>query len=130
MQPCFSIFYVERATLQSRPFAWIKAYAQQRLGRGLVLHLTLIAGMVAMALSGSTLAVLYVLIGLKTLWELATSDVRESSADERRAARLDAQGGRAVVAGQGGATALAEQWNASCATARRHAIEDERSMPR
>ncbi len=96
----------------------------------MVLHLTLIAGMVAMALSGSTLAVLYVLIGLKTLWELATSDVREAAPTNAAPPAWMLKAGERLLKGKGGATALAEQWSASCATARRHAIEDERPMPR
>ena len=68
-------FCIDLAGLRSRSFAWIKGYTQQRMGRVLILHLAILFGMFAMAATGSPFSVLYVLIGLKTLWDLATSRV-------------------------------------------------------
>ncbi len=44
----------------------LRDYVQSRMGRVIVLHLAIIFGMMAMALSNSPLGVLYVLIALKT----------------------------------------------------------------
>ena len=61
---------VDIATMRSRPFAWIRDYAQRRMSRILVLHLAIIFGMFAMAMTNSPFGILYVLIALKTLFDL------------------------------------------------------------
>ena len=67
-------FLSDAATMRSRNFAWIKAYVGQRTGRVLVMHFVIILGMGAMMLTESPFAMLYALIGLKTLWDLFASN--------------------------------------------------------
>ena len=67
-------FLIDAASMRTRSFAWIKAYVGQRMGRVIIMHLTIIFGMGAMMMTESPFAVLYVLIGLKTLWDLAASN--------------------------------------------------------
>ncbi len=54
-------------TLGDRPFAWVKARAEQVLGRVLVLHLVLIFGTFAMMRFQTPTAMLAVLVGLKAV---------------------------------------------------------------
>ena len=58
-------------------FARIRAYAQARLGRVLILHLTIIFGMFAIAFTESPYGFLYVLVGLKTLADVGGALARE-----------------------------------------------------
>jgi len=64
---------VDAASMRQRSFAWIRAYVDKRMGRVLIMHFVIIFGMGAMMLTESPAALLYVLIGLKTLWDLAGS---------------------------------------------------------
>jgi Family of unknown function (DUF6498) len=117
-------------TMRSRSFAWIKAYVGQRMGRVLILHLAIIFGMWGMALSESPFAVLYVLIGLKTLWDLAASNA-SAKAD---ALPADAPGwalklADAVAKDKGGAKEMQADWKRSREQLQRAAIEDEQVMP-
>lgn len=67
-------FLADAASIRQRSFAWIKAYVGQRMGRILIMHLAIIFGMWGMMATESPFAVLYVLIALKTLWDLASSN--------------------------------------------------------
>ena len=64
---------IDIATMRNKSFAWIKAYADRRQGRVFVLHLAIIFGMLAMAMTNSPFGILYVLIGLKTLVDLGSA---------------------------------------------------------
>lgn len=64
-------FLVDLLSMRRRTFEWIRDYAAQRLGRVLILHLGIIFGMWAMAKTDSPIGVLYAIIGLKTLWDIA-----------------------------------------------------------
>jgi len=124
-------FVVDRATLAQRTFAWIKGYTQQRMGRVLILHLAIIGGMFAMAATQSPFGVLYALIGLKTLWDLAMSRAGDSAAatPEKPPAWLLNVGDR-MGKDKGGAAALQQEWTRERAAARQRGIEDEQPMPR
>jgi len=121
-------FLVDAALMRSRSFAWIKTYTQQRMGRVLILHLGIIFGMWGMAASDSPIAVLYVLIGLKTLWDLALTRVVAAAVPQQPPRWLLKLGDR-IGKDKGGAAALAGQWSSGLETARRQAIEDEQVMP-
>ena len=122
-------FVADLPGLRARTFAWIKDVVQQRMGRVLILHLTIILGMAAMAATDSPLGLLYVLIGLKALWDLALTRVVAAPVPAQPPRWLLKLGDR-IGKGKGGATALAGQWSASLEAARRQAIEDEQAMPR
>jgi hypothetical protein len=123
-------FLVDALTMRSRSFAWIKAYVGQRMGRVLVLHLAIIFGMGAMAMTESPLAVLYVLIGLKTLWDLAASNAGAKAAalpPEPPAWALKLAD--KVAKDKGGAREMRADWTRSAEQMRRAAIEDEEVLP-
>ena len=121
-------FVADLPGLRSRSFAWIKGVVQQRMGRVLILHLAIIFGMAAMAATDSPLGLLYVLIGLKTLWDLALTRVVAAAVPEQPPRWLLKLGDR-IGKDKGGAAALAGQWSSGLETARRQAIEDEQVMP-
>jgi hypothetical protein len=121
---------VDIATMRSRPFAWIREYAQRRMSRILVLHLAIIFGMLAMAMTDSPFGILYVLIGLKTLVDLG------GVAGQGKAADPDApppawalKFADKVGKDKGGAAGLVEHWNEQTAREKRNAIDDEKVMP-
>lgn len=117
-------FAVDVPQIRSRSFAWIKAYARQRMRRVVILHLTIILGVWGMAASQSPIAIVYALIGLKTLWDVLSGSAAESgrvaeppSGPGTVAARLrTAQGNEAA-------------WQRERELAPRCAIEDEKVKP-
>lgn len=111
-------FVVDVFQLHSRTFAWIKAYAQQRMGRVVVVHLTIIFGVIGMAASQSPLAIVYVLIALKTFWDIAARNAENPPAWLLKLAEKirKAQGNDAA-------------WQRECESAQRYAVEDERVSP-
>ena len=115
--------------IRSRSFAWMKDYVQRRMSRVLILHMTIIFGMLAMSLTSSPLGILYVLIGLKTLVELA------GTAPQSQAADPDKPPGWALkIVGRfdkdkNGPSAFAKKWKQDMETGRRNAVEDEEAMP-
>lgn len=123
-------FLVDALQMRSRSFAWIKTYVQQRMGRVLILHLGIIFGMWGLAASDSPIAVLYVLIGLKTLWDLASSNASAKASTlppepPAWALKLADKVGRS----KGGAAEMRADWTRSAEQSRRAAIEDEKVMP-
>jgi hypothetical protein len=123
-------FLVDALQMRSRSFAWIKAYTEKRMGRVLILHLAIIFGMGAMAMTESPFAVLYVLIGLKTLWDLAAAGAGAKAATlppEPPAWAL--KFADKVARDKGGAAEMQADWKRSIEQARRAAIEDEEVMP-
>ena len=123
-------FLIDALQMRSRSFAWIKAYTEKRMGRVLILHLAIIFGMGAMAMTESPFAVLYVLIGLKTLWDLAVTNAGAKAATlppEPPAWAL--KFADTVAKGKGGAAEMQADWKRSIEQARRAAIEDEEVMP-
>jgi hypothetical protein len=63
-------FLLDAAWLRTRSFGWIRAYTERRGGGVLVMFLLILFGMLALDLTKSPLAVVYVMIVLKTLWNL------------------------------------------------------------
>jgi hypothetical protein len=118
-------FVTDLPGLGSRSFAWIKTYAQQRMGRVLVLHLAIIFGMVAMAVTESPLGLLYVLIGLKTLWDLAAASAVAAPVADTPPGWLVKLGDRVGKKGAGRAE-MAAQWTSNLEASRKQAIEDEK----
>lgn len=117
---------LDAATLRSRSFAWIKKYAQQRMGRVLVLHLGIIFGMWAMTVMDSPLGALYVLIVLKTLWDLAASSSAQSDALPAQPPRWTQLLADRFDQERGGAKRLIEDWQRSIAEQKRAALDDEK----
>jgi len=100
---------------------------QQRMGRVLVLHLAIIFGMMAMGATNSALGLLFVLIGLKTLWELATTRAPAPMPDQPPAWALRL--GERFGKDKGGAEGFAREWKRDAEASRRRAAEDEQTMP-
>jgi len=123
-------FLLDASTMRSRSFAWIRSYVDKRMGRVLVMHMTIIFGMWAMMATESPFAVLYVLIALKTLWDMAASNASAT------AAALPAEPpawvsklGDGVGKDQGGAAKMRADWKRNVENLQRAAIEDEEVMP-
>lgn len=123
---------VDLTRIRGASFAALRDYAQARMGRVIVLHLAIIFGMFAMAMSHSPMGILYVLIGIKTCADLlgvatrgapkiADSDTPPPAWAMRMANKLGKD--------KGGAAGLQKQWQAERDQARKNAIEDEQTMP-
>jgi len=112
-------------SLPTRSFAWLRAYVQQRLGRVLVLHLTIIFGMLAMALTESPFGLLYVLVGLKTLVDVAGAMARDQPLLERPPAWATRLAGRIGKPAGAVGSDFAAQWRRQVEDARRTADEDD-----
>lgn len=117
-------FLADLPGMKARSFAWLKSQVQQRMGRVLVLHLAIIFGMAAMAATDSPLGLLYVLIGLKTLWDLALTRVVATPVPNQPPAWLLKFGDR-IGKDKGGRAGMAEEWKKNLEASRRQAIEDE-----
>lgn len=124
-------FVVDLLTMRSRSFAWIKAHVGQRMGRVLILHLGIIFGMWAMAATDSPIGVLYVIVGLKTLWDLAMSGASERSArlpDKPPAWAL--KFADRIAKDKGGSKEMLADWQRSAEREAAAAVADEKVMPR
>ena len=123
-------FAFDAFTIRRRSFAWLKAYVGQRMGRVLVMHFVIIIGMFAMMATDSPFAVLYVLIGIKTLWDLAAGGKAEAAqalpAEPPRWAESLAD---SVAKKGGGAGAMRAEWERARAAQIAAAREDEEVMP-
>jgi hypothetical protein len=95
-----------------------------------VLHLAIIFGMLAMAVSGSPFGVLYVLIGLKTLVELGGAFARPAgaAADAVPPAWMLKAADR-LAKDKGGAAGLIKEMQHDREAAKEGANEDEEPMP-
>jgi hypothetical protein len=114
--------------IRVRSYAWMRDYVQGRMGRVIVLHLTIIFGMLGMAMTQSPMSILYVLIGLKTLTELGAAAGRNTAAPPSPPAWTMKLADK-VGKDKGGAAAFEKKWKADQEKARRDAIEDEEVMP-
>lgn len=124
-------FLADVGTMRSRSFAWMRDYMQRRMGRVIVLHLAIIFGMLAMAMTNSPLGILYVLLGLKALAEVGSvfgQAVAQDAASEKPPAWslkvIDK-----LAKDKGGSAAFLKDWEREQETNRRNAIEDEEVMP-
>jgi len=125
-------FLADLPGMRQRPFAWIRLVVQQRMGRVLVLHLAIIFGMMGMAWSGSPMAVLYVLIGLKTLADLlgvATRGAPKIEDSDTPPPVWTMKMADKLGKDKGGATGFLKKWEAERDQVRKNAIEDEKPMP-
>jgi hypothetical protein len=118
-----------RIRLQS--YAWMRDYVQGRMGRIFVLHLTIIFGMLAMAMTDSPMAILYVLIGLKTLSDLGgvVGRTRQPAAAGAPPPAWTLKLADRMGKDKGGAEAFKKKWQHDLEEARRNAVEDEETMP-
>jgi hypothetical protein len=64
---------IDLAGIRTWSYERIKSYAQSRLGGVIVLHLTIILGMFALMAIHAPTTIVFVLIVIKTLWELANA---------------------------------------------------------
>jgi hypothetical protein len=64
-------FFVDLVWLRTRPFAWIERLGQVSLSRVIVIHLTIIGGMVAVMFTGANRNFFGVFIFLKTMLNLS-----------------------------------------------------------
>lgn len=118
------------ATIRSKSFAWIRTYADKRTGRVFVLHLAIIFGMLAMAMTNSPFGILYVLIGLKTLVDLGSvmgDGMKEPDPDTpppQWALKFADKLGK----DKGGAALMQKQWKEEAERTRREAVENEEVM--
>jgi len=121
----------DAGTLGRRSFAWLKVHVDRRSARVLILHIALIFGMFAIVTTDSPLALLGVLIGLKTLVDLSASwyGEREYMDDlppepPRWASRLVAAGGERTR------DKFLETWQRDYARQQETARRNEQVMPR
>jgi len=120
------------ADLPSLPtwsFARLRAYAQARLGRVLILHLTIIFGMFAVMLTESPYGLLFVLIGLKTLADVGGALARDEPLPDRPpgwASKIASRVGKAP-AGQAKAE-FETEWRREIESSKRQAQEDEQPV--
>lgn len=123
---------VDLTRIRGASFAALRDYAQGRMSRIVVLHLAIIFGMLAMAMSNSPMGVLYVLIALKTGSDLigiavrgapkiADGDTPPPAWTMKMADKLGKD--------KGGAAGFLKQWQAERDKARKDAAEDEEPMP-
>ena len=112
-------------TLPTWSFARIRAYAQARLGRVLILHLTIIFGMFAIAFTESPFGFLYVLVGLKTLTDVGGALARDEPLPDKPpawASRIASSVGKAPGKAKGD---FETEWRREIETSKRQAEEDE-----
>ena len=123
---------VDLTRIRGASFAALRDYAQGRMSRIVVLHLAIIFGMLAMAMSNSPMGVLYVLIALKTGSDLigiaargapkiADGDTPPPAWTMKMADKLGKD--------KGGAAGFLKQWQTEREKARKDAAEDEEPMP-
>ena len=123
-------FLVDALQMRSRSFAWIRAYQGQRLGRVVILHLTIIFGLGAVMLTESPLAVLYVLIGLKVLLDLATvRNVNDTQALPEEPPAWTKSMADKMLKNKGGAKDWEVKWKQDRERMLHQATEDEAVMP-
>lgn len=120
---------VDLPRLRHGTFAWLKQSVERRMGRVLILHLAIIFGMWVMFATESPFSVVYMLIALKTLADLAgafSSNTDLPNQPPKWALNpADKTGG-----GKGGrAVAMSKQRQDKIAADQRQAIEDEQVMP-
>jgi len=119
---------VDLPSLPTWSFARIRAYAQARLGRVLILHLTIIFGMWAVMLTESPFGLLFILIALKTLVDVGGALGRDEPPPDKPpawASRIAARVGKAP--GQAKAD-FETEWQREIESSKRQAQEDERPM--
>jgi hypothetical protein len=119
------------ADLPSLPtwsFARIRAYAQARLGRVLILHLTIIFGMFAIAFTESPYGFLYVMVGLKTLADVGGALAREEPLPDKPPAWASGIASRVGKAPGKAKADFETEWRREIEASKRQAEEDEKPV--
>jgi hypothetical protein len=122
---------IDLMTIRRASFAAIRDYAQARMGRVVVLHLAIIFGMMAMAMSNSPMGVLYVLIALKTgsdLLSIATRGAPKAEDSDTPPPVWTMKMADKLGKDKGGAAGFLRKWQDEREQARRDAVEDEKPM--
>ena len=125
-------FAIDLTRIRGASFAAIRDYAQARMGRVVVLHLAIIVGMMAMAMSNSPMGVLYVLIALKTgsdLLGVATRGAPKAADSDTPPPVWTMKMADKLGKDKGGAAGLLKKWQEERERAKKNAIEDEQPMP-
>lgn len=127
---------VELATIRSRSYAWMQDQARRRMGRVVILHLVIIFGMLAVAMTDSPLGIFYLLVGLKTLSELGSAAAGEAGGDAAAVGTVPDEPPRWVLRmadtlgkQKGGAEAFREHWKKDRLAERQQAHDDEETRP-
>jgi len=119
------------AGMRQRSFAWISGYAERRLGRIFVMHLTIIFGLFAMMKFDTPMALLYVFIGLKFLMDLGgvggKAEIEPAPAEAPKWALKFAD---RIARHKGGAAAMAADFARDAKESRERAVEDEKPIDR
>jgi len=118
-------------SIRSKSFAAMKQYAQARMGRVVILHLAIIFGMFAMAMMDSPFGVLYVLIGLKTLTDVAGAMSGGATVSDEPVPPPAWSLKMADKLGKdkGGSAGFMKKWRQDAERERRNVIEDEEPLP-
>jgi len=120
----------DAGVLRRRSFAWLKIHVDRRSARVLILHIALIAGMLAIVTTDSPLALLGVLIGLKTLVDLSAAWYGEREHMDDLPAEPPAWSLKLVSAGGDAArTKFIENWRGDVERQRESALRCEQVMP-
>ena len=121
---------VDLMRIRTASFAALRDYAQARMGRVIVMHLAIIFGMMAMALSNSPMGVLYVLIALKAGADLLSIVTRGAAKlADRPPTGWSKQTAAKLGKDKGTVVGVLKHWQAEREQARKNAIEDEQPMP-
>jgi hypothetical protein len=124
------------ATIRTRSYAWMQEQARRRMGRVVILHLVIIFGMAAVVLTGSPLGIIFLLVGLKTLSELASAAAGEDAGADPSADGVPEEPppwllrfAERVGKHKGGAEAFRAHWKRDRKAERKRADDDEESRP-
>ena len=123
---------IDLLRIRGASFAAMRDYAQARMSRVFVLHLAIIFGMLAMAMSNSPMGVLYVLIGLKTgsdLLGIATRGAPKLADSDTPPPAWTMKMADKLGKDRGGAAGFLKKWQAEREQARKNDVEDEKPMP-
>jgi hypothetical protein len=118
--------------IRGQSYAAMRGYVEGRLGRIFVLHLTIIVGMFAMAMTDSPMGILYALIALKTLADLggiASRSPQPAAASPAPPPAWTLKLADRLGKDKGGAKGFVKKWRADVEQAKHNATEDEESMP-
>lgn len=124
------------ATIRSRSYAWMQEQARRRMGRVVILHVVIIFGLAAVVMTGSPLGIIFLLVGLKTLTELATAVAGERAGDEPAADNLPQEPPAWMLRfadrfarDKGGAEAFRAEWKKDRLAEREKVANDEDIRP-
>ncbi|HMB42788.1 MAG TPA: DUF6498-containing protein [Luteimonas sp.] len=120
---------VDLPRLRNGSFAWLKQSVERRMSRVLILHLAIIFGMWVMFATESPFSVVYMLIGLKTLADVASSLSSEKPLSDKPPDGVLKAADNMKAGKDVDSAALAKRWRDKLASEQRQALEDEQVMP-